>query len=265
MDKQDAEKDSASAVTVTPSAMTCADATAASEAATAPSEPGATANAKIEPALVAAAVSVPETVAAEDAVPAQAADSDPPKPWAWTALSPGNRITLLAALLVLAAALGATAGALAGYHLAPSIPATTVATAPTNLAEIQALKENVVQARVELAALKVSVDVGNRNASTQFTRMGERIDRLARDGAQKDTTGSVASPNSPLASENPGGMERWVVRDVRRGAALIKGRMGLIEVARGDVVPGLGRVAAIGKYDGRWIVITTKGLITSTR
>jgi len=50
MDKQDAEKDSASAVTVTPSAMTCADATAASEAATAPSEPGATANAKIEPA-----------------------------------------------------------------------------------------------------------------------------------------------------------------------------------------------------------------------
>ena len=60
-------------------------------------------------------------------------------------------------------------------------------------------------------------------------------------------------------------MERWVVRDVRRGAALIEGRMGLIEVARGDVVPGLGRVAAIGKYDGRWIVITTKGLITSTR
>jgi hypothetical protein len=31
------------------------------------------------------------------------------------------------------------------------------------------------------------------------------------------------------------------------------------------MVPGLGRVAAIGKHDGRWIVITTKGLITSTR
>src|SRR5437867_2994409 len=81
------------------------------------------------------------------------------------------------------------AGALAGYHLAPSTPVAAAAPATTNLAEIQALKENVVQTRVELAALKVSVDVGNRNAGTQFTRMGERIDRLARDIAPKEATG----------------------------------------------------------------------------
>jgi len=55
------------------------------------------------------------------------------------------------------------------------------------------------------------------------------------------------------------------VRDVRRGTALIEGRMGLIEVDQGDVVPGLGRVDAIRKQDGRWVVVTSKGLIMPAR
>ncbi len=55
------------------------------------------------------------------------------------------------------------------------------------------------------------------------------------------------------------------MRDVRRGTALIEGRMGLIEVDQGDVVPGLGRVDAIRKQDGRWVVVTSKGLIMPPR
>jgi hypothetical protein len=268
MDKQDAEKDSTSAETVTPAAATCASTTtASSEAAPAPAEPAATTSAapKIEPASIDRSQTVPSEASQEPAALTAATEAYASKTLVETVMSPGNRITLLAASLVLAAALGATAGALAGYHLALSTPVAAAAPATTSLAEIQALKENVVQARVELAALKVSVDVGNRNAGTQFTRMGERIDRLARDIAPKEATGSVAQPNGPPAAENATAMDRWVVRDVRRGAALLEGRMGLIEVVRGDMVPGLGRVAAIGKHDGRWIVITTKGLITSTR
>jgi hypothetical protein len=94
----------------------------------------------------------------------------------------------------------------------------------------------------------------------------ERVERLTRDAAaQTEVTGSANPPNGPGAADKPGGPDRWVVRDVRRGAALIEGRMGLIEVVRGDVIPGLGRVAAIGKQDGRWVVVTSRGLITSTR
>jgi len=285
MDQQDAEKNSANVATVTVPAATDAGSKASSEATQTASEAAAAVAAKSEPVRT----DPPPTERASSAEAKSAggeqtaACNTPP----WIALSPGNRITLLAASLVLVAALGATAGAFAGYHLAPSAPGPVAMPAATNLAEIQALKENVVQARVELAAVKVSVDVGNRNAGTQFTRMSERIDRLdraqaeptaklnkaidtldrlARDpSAQKDATGFLAQPNGPTASESPSALDRWVVRDVRRGAALIEGRMGLIEVVRGDVVPGLGRVAAIGKHDGRWIVITTKGLITSTR
>jgi hypothetical protein len=163
----------------------------------------------------------------------------------------------------------------------------------TSLDEIQALKENVVQARVELAALKASIDAGNRNAGAQFTKIGERIerveraqadpaaklskavetlDRMARADAMapKDVTGSIMPAPMPLpASGLPkplGSVDGWILRDVRRGTALIEGRMGIIEVDQGDVVPGLGRIDAIRKQaDGRWVVVTTRGLIMTVR
>ena len=37
--------------------------------------------------------------------------------------------------------------------------------------------------------------------------------------------------------------------------------MGVIEVDQGDMIPGIGRVDAIKKQDGRWVVVTSKGLI----
>ncbi|WP_257168819.1 hypothetical protein [Bradyrhizobium sp. SRS-191] len=58
-------------------------------------------------------------------------------------------------------------------------------------------------------------------------------------------------------------VEGWVLRDVGRGGALIEGRGGLYEVYAGDPVPGLGKVDAIRKQDGRWVVFTTKGLVVA--
>jgi hypothetical protein len=197
-----------------------------------------------------------------------------------------SRFTLLAATLALAAAVGGMVGALVAYGVArPGPPPVTAGR--TDLDEIQALKENVVQARVDLAALKVSVESATRSANAQFTRIGERIERverlqgepatklnkaietlerLSRDaaaGQSKELTGSVApAAGAPATS---GGVEGWVVRDVHRGTALIEGRMGLIEVDQGDFVPGLGRVDAIRKQDGRWVVVTSKGIIMPPR
>ena len=196
-----------------------------------------------------------------------------------------SRFTLLAAALALAAALGAMVGALAAYGLAR--PGAAVAgMGRTGVEDVQALKENIVQARVELAALKLSIESANRNAMTQFTRIGERIDRAQAEpaaklnkaidalervsrsevAAGKDVTGSIAPP---AGGENQAGkgsaVEGWVVRDVRRGTALIEGRMGLVEVEQGDVVPGLGRVDAIRRQDGRWVVVTARGLIMPPR
>src|SRR5262245_30274076 len=198
-----------------------------------------------------------------------------------------SRFTLLAAALALAAALGAMIGALAAYGLAR--PANTaVAAGRTGLEDVQALKENVVQARVELAALKLSIDSANRNAAAQPTKISERIDRAERthaepaaklakavdaldrlsrgEAAPKDVTGSVLPPPAAVnQATKSGAIDGWVVRDVHRGTALIEGRMGLIEVDQGDVVPGLGRVDAIRRQDGRWVVVTSKGLIMPPR
>ncbi len=164
---------------------------------------------------------------------------------------------------------------------------TAAAAGLTGMEEIQALKENVVQTRVELAALKLSIDSATRNVATQLTKIGERIDRveraqaepvaklnkaidalerLSRGEAAKDVTGAIL-PQAGLATQGgkAGAVEGWVVRDVHRGTALLEGRMGLIEVDQGDVVPGLGRVDAIRKQDGRWVVVTPRGLIMPPR
>ena len=42
-----------------------------------------------------------------------------------------------------------------------------------------------------------------------------------------------------------------------------RGRRGIYEVYAGDFVPGLGRVDAIRRQDGRWVVVTSKGLIVA--
>jgi len=220
---------------------------------------------------------------------AAATDDAAPEPAAESASPYVSRFTVLAASLALAAALGAMVGALVAYGLARPGAIPAVAAGRTALEEIQALKENVVQARVELAALKLSIDSANRNTGAQLTRISERIDRVERsqaepaakptkaldhtlerlsrgEAASKDVTGSVVPAASGLNQPaKPAAVEGWVVRDVYRGTALIEGRMGVIEVDQGDVVPGLGRVDAIRKQDGRWVVVTPKGLIMPAR
>lgn len=195
---------------------------------------------------------------------AAAADAAAPEPAEENAAPYVSRFTVLAASLALAAALGAMVGALVAYGLARPGAIPAVAVGRTALEEIQTLKENVVQARVELAALKLSIDSASRNTGAQLTRISERLARG--EAASKDITGSVAAAASALNQPaKPAAVEGWVVRDVYRGTALIEGRMGAIEVDQGDVVPGLGRVDAIRKQDGRWVVVTPKGLIMPAR
>jgi len=37
----------------------------------------------------------------------------------------------------------------------------------------------------------------------------------------------------------------------------------VIEVEAGDVVPGVGRIESIRRQDGRWMVVTSNGIIPS--
>jgi len=88
----------------------------------------------------------------------------------------------------------------------------------------------------------------------------------------KDVTGSVTPPAAvaalPATAAKPEvarlpTVEGWVLRDVGHGGALIEGRRGIFEIYAGDSIPGVGRIDAIRKQDGRWVVVTSKGLIVS--
>jgi hypothetical protein len=228
-----------------------------------------------------------EAAAVADDAAAEAAADDVPEPPGEAAPPPRiSRFTMLAAMLALSAGLGGMVGALGAATLMRPGTTPIAVAGKSGLEEIQALKENVVQARVELAALKVAIDSGTRNSSAQFTRIGERVERverlqaepvtrlnkavetlerLVRAEAGKDATGSVPQTSGGGPTTRAGALEGWVVRDVQRGTALIEGRMGLIEVDQGDVVPGLGRIDSIRKQDGRWVVVTSKGTIMPPR
>lgn len=141
---------------------------------------------------------------------------------------------------------------------------------------------------------KVEKAQGEPNA--KLAKLSEAIDKLRKEqaatvaaapaaapvaamapAAPKEVTGSVApmtTAAAPAAAPAPAApaktevgrlptVEGWVLRDVGRGVALIESRRGVYEVYAGDPVPGLGRVDAIRKQDGRWVVVTTKGLIVS--
>ncbi len=67
------------------------------------------------------------------------------------------------------------------------------------------------------------------------------------------------------AKKRPHLLEDWVVRDVYEGVALVEGPQGAIEVMRGESIPGAGRVEAIERKNGRWIVVTSRGVVRSSR
>ena len=60
-------------------------------------------------------------------------------------------------------------------------------------------------------------------------------------------------------------LHEWVVQGVQNGRALVENRYGgMFYVAMGSILPGLGRVDAVKRQDGEWIVVTPRGVITST-
>jgi hypothetical protein len=208
--------------------------------------------------------------------------------------SPSFRFALLAASIVVAAVAGSFGGALIAseYIRHPTAEAATPKVADTQGARdvAQALKTQLA----ELVALMASLDGANHTASTQLTKISDRLDALERtqtdpsgklarladavdklekrSGATPETTGAIpasqpaAATSTPAVETNVTGpiLNDWVVQDVHNGRALIESRYGAeFFVASGSVLPGLGKVEAVKRQNGQWVVVTTKGVITS--
>lgn len=196
----------------------------------------------------------------------------------------GRRLSI-AAIVTIAAAVGAIGGSLAtagvGHYLKNDQSAAISASASAAAAEqARAADSAIAKINADIAALKSS-------SAAQSAKMAERIEKIEKAQAEPaaklaklseavdklrapapvvaapapETTGSIkstaAQPNRlPV-------VEGWSLREVYDGTATVVGRAGIFDVIPGDPLPGVGRVDAIRRQDGRWVVVTSRGLIVA--
>ncbi len=220
--------------------------------------------------------------AAKEEPSATAAPATQPRSW---------RFALLAATIALAAAVGSFVGSLTGAGIGRLVPE---AAPITNTADAGSILRALKSELAELSAMKSNLDGSIRNANTQFVAIAERLDRVERAAtnpaaqlahiadavdrlnkinAAPETTSSItpmttapgtAPPVDPKITDRL--VEDWVVQDVHGDRALVEGRNGsLFEVGAGSILPGVGRVEAVKRQDGQWVVVTARGVITSGR
>jgi hypothetical protein len=207
-----------------------------------------------------------------------------------------RRLSAVAAVVALATVAGAVGGALATSALTR-----TSGSAETSSNAV--LEASVARIDADILALKASVEHTSRLGIAQFNKANDRLDKVEKAQAEpaarlarlseavdklraappvapvpvaaapvaaKEVTGSIAPPATATPATAPKvevgrlpTVQGWVLRDVGNGGALIEGRQGIFEVYAGDPVPGLGRVDAIRRQDGRWVVVTSKGLVVA--
>jgi hypothetical protein len=201
------------------------------------------------------------------------------------------RFAQLAATIALAAAVGSFVGSLTGAGFGRHVPE---AAPSANTADAGSILRAMKSELAELSAMKSNLDGSIRNANTQFVAIAERLDRVERAAtnpaaqlahiadavdrlnkinATPETTSSITPMTTAPMTTPPAEpkitdrlVEDWVVQDVHGDRALVEGRNGsLFEVGAGSILPGVGRVEAVKRQDGQWVVVTARGLITSGR
>ncbi len=198
-----------------------------------------------------------------------------------------SRIIVLAIAMALSAAAGSTVGAMAAAAFAKPQP---VSVDDARTIEVNSLRGVITQLSAEVASLKASIDNNAKAANAQMAKIVDRVDRAQSEPASRvqklselmeklerrsaaapapalaaaapEVTGSIA----PKQQDRPAVVAGWVVREVFNGRAVIENeRLGFYEVVPGANLPGVGRVETIRRQDGRWVVVTPKGLIVSQR
>lgn len=84
--------------------------------------------------------------------------------------------------------------------------------------------------------------------------------------ANAGPSAAVIAMRQPLVAApetKPATIPGWTVVDVRDGTAVLEGPDGIRMAARGDTIPGLGRVESIVRWGSRWIIATAGGLIAT--
>ena len=162
-----------------------------------------------------------------------------------------RRSSSLAAIVTIAAAVGAAGGSAATFGIGHFMPGNEASVAAAD--QGRSVDNAIAKVNAEIASLKAAAAA----QSSKLTKLSEAADKFR----ASETTGSITPPASTAAIPRLPIVDGWVLRDVGEGAARVEGRLGVYEVYPGDPLPGVGRVDAIRKQDGRWVVVTSRGLI----
>jgi hypothetical protein len=68
---------------------------------------------------------------------------------------------------------------------------------------------------------------------------------------------------APVPETKPTTIEGWTIRQVNGGTAVLEGPNGVWNARQGDAIPGVGKVESIVRWGNRWIVATSRGLIST--
>ncbi len=141
----------------------------------------------------------------------------------------------------------------------------TVTSASTQNGKIAETLERIEKAQA--AAAKVALSAPPPSAPATIPAHMVSTTQALPQPPTPEVTGSIAPKGAPMvlgtppSTLKPPTVQGFVLRRVYDGAALIEGRDGMIEVEPGVVAPGLGRIEAIRREDGRWVVVTARGIV----
>jgi len=177
-----------------------------------------------------------------------------------------RRNALMAASVLVATALGTFVGLVTGLGLADQKkPAIDLAAQQAERAGVQ---RTIATLGKDIAALKMSLAVNKTSLHGEVAKLSERLEKAP------EITGSIPAlpaavptpPPRPAAAEiRPPVVRDWSIRYVRDGYVYVRGHGDTYQVQLGAPLPGLGPVQQVKRQDGRWLVVTPKGLIVSMR
>ena len=220
------------------------------------------------PSISPAAVGTEETAAA---IP----EIDAPKRPRFILRPRHKRYAVLAASVAIAAAFGAVVGAATTGGF--SRPAAVDVSAEEN----KATQQSVDRLAKEVTSLKASFDTANKLAHSQIAKISGRLSR-----ENAEVTGSITAPqtvpsapqtSAPMPASRPAPaaaelqaarlpiVADWWIRETRDGYVYVQGHGDIYQVVPGAPLPGLGPVEQIKRQEGRWLVVTPKGIIVSMR
>ncbi|MGE5166953.1 MAG: hypothetical protein ACM3IH_23400 [Sphingobacteriales bacterium] len=197
-----------------------------------------------------------------------------------------RRYALLAASVAIGAAFGVV---LAAGGSKPAV--VNVA----GVEENKAIQQSVARLSKEIANLGAGLEVANKSTHNQIAKINERVNRMSTEinerlnRASAEITGSIKAPqtvppsaasahDTPIPTARPASaaadtqpptkpsiVADWSVLGVRGRYVYLRGHGDIYEAVPGAPLPGLGPVEQIKRQDGRWVVVTPKGIIVSMR